>query len=153
LHCLQRYPNAVQQIDENGANCLHYLARYHGRKTKVLTTACSGAAGRAAARAVYKSKTGSQLLPLQLLCRYHAREEASVNALASAYPEAVQSRDDQGASHDDSILLCSLQISNPIISELCRPCAADTPEVLLVSPTEQVDRSPTDNYLDWYTIL
>jgi len=112
LQCLQRDPDAVQQIDETGFNCLHYLARYHGRKTKVLSTACSGSAGRAAARAVYKGKTGSGLLPLHLLCRYHAREEASVKVLVSAYPEAVKSRDDQGCSclHFAAANFCSAHV-------------------------------------------
>jgi hypothetical protein len=57
--------------------------------------ACAGQVGREAARMAY-SENASQLLPLHILCRYHARDEASVRAMAQAHPAAISLCDNRG---------------------------------------------------------
>ena len=44
----------------------------------------------------YNSADRSGVLPLHILCRYHAREETSVKRMLAAFPDAVQHSDHRG---------------------------------------------------------
>ena len=97
LKVLELQPAAVTEVDDRGYNALHYLARYHGHRQRVIDMACTGDEGAAAARSPHVgSADRSGVLPLHILCRYHAREETSVKRMLAAFPDAVHHSDHRG---------------------------------------------------------
>ena len=84
-------PHCMWSMIASSIECLHNSKRvvWHWQ---VIEKACAGKNGSAAARMEYVSR----LLPLHILCRYNARDEASVRAMAQAHPPALGLCDTRG---------------------------------------------------------